>query len=306
MELLLILLPLLAIGVLFDGGGSDDVSPPDGSEGNVTRDSDAASTLTGDADSNMILGAGGNDSLSGGDGIDVLLGELGADTLLGDAGDDLLLGAWGNDLLDGGAGDDALIGGAGNDEMLGGAGSDLLIGSSGQDTLIGGEGDDLLVGLEVTADIGPEDFANLDLAAFEDELRGYFGDDLTEADVRRAIVGLTNGSASESGSDLLQGGAGNDVLVGDDGDVMSGGDGIDEFAVLAAPGNEIATILDFDPDAETLAILVDGPTTGALTFANDAVGDGLNVLLDGIVVANLEGVFANQIRPGSLTLEPLN
>ena len=76
--------------------------------------------------------------------------------------------------------------------------------------------------------------------------------------------------------------------------------------MLATAGGDVVTILDFDPALESLAILVDGPTMGALTFANDAVGDGLKVLLNGIVIANLEGVFANQIRPGSLTLEPLN
>jgi Ca2+-binding RTX toxin-like protein len=307
MELLLILLPLAVLGLAFDGGGSDDApSPPAGQDGSVTRDSDAASALSGDADNNMILGAGGNDSLSGGDGTDVLLGELGADLLEGGNGDDLLLGAWGNDELVGGAGDDALIGGSGNDDLIGGAGSDLLLGSSGGDALVGGDGDDLLIGLEVTVDRGPEDLAGLDLAAFEEELRSYIGDDLTEADLRRATVGLTNGSSAESVPDLLQGDAGNDTLVGDDGDVISGGTGVDDFAVLAQSGADITTIIDFDPALETLAVLVDGPATGALTFANDAAGDGLNILLNGQIVANLEGVSANQIRAGSLTIQSLS
>jgi serralysin len=304
MELLLILLPLLAIGLLSDNGGGsdDDGAPPNGTEGTVTRDTDAASALTGDAGNNMILGAGGADTLSGDDGVDALLGELGADRLSGNAGDDLLLGAWNDDTLFGGEGNDLLVGGSGNDEMGGGADSDLLFGSSGRDTVAGEDGDDLLIGLDLTEDLNAEDIAGLDTNAFQAELRSVFGADVSDIDLRRAVAGVTNGSAAESAPDILNGGDGSDILVGDDRDILIGGDGVDEFNVLAQAGSTVVTILNFDPAVESLAVLVDGPTTGALTFANDTVGDGLDVLLDGVRVANLEGVFANQIVPGSLTV----
>lgn len=44
MELLLILVPLLAVGLLFDGGGSEDETapPPNGTDSTITRDTDAA------------------------------------------------------------------------------------------------------------------------------------------------------------------------------------------------------------------------------------------------------------------------
>jgi Ca2+-binding RTX toxin-like protein len=119
------------------------------------------------------------------------------------------------------------------------------------------------------------------------------------------VTGLTNGAVTESAPDLLIGDAGNDMLIGDDGDLLIGGDGLDDFNVLAKAGGDVVTIIDFDPALESLAILVDGPATGALTFRNDAVGDGLDVLLDGLVIANMEGVFANQIRAGSLTVQSL-
>jgi Ca2+-binding RTX toxin-like protein len=56
----------------------------------------------------------------------------------------------GNDTLDGGAGDDALLGGRGNDSLTGGDGNDLLAGGAGDDLLDGGAGNDLLVGDDVT------------------------------------------------------------------------------------------------------------------------------------------------------------
>ena len=48
----------------------------------------------------------GNDTLSGGDGNDAIYGQMGADTLAGDTGNDFLAGGTGNDIVDGGDGDD--------------------------------------------------------------------------------------------------------------------------------------------------------------------------------------------------------
>jgi trimeric autotransporter adhesin len=63
-------------------------------------------TLTGDTDSNILIGNNGNDTLSGGIGLDNLQGGNG------------------NDILNGGAGADKLFGGAGLNTMSGGTGSD--------------------------------------------------------------------------------------------------------------------------------------------------------------------------------------
>lgn len=65
--------------------------------------------LTGDANANMLQGAGY------------------ADVLKGLAGNDWLVGNVGNDTLDGGSGNDTLIGGNGKDTLDGGAGSDLFV-----------------------------------------------------------------------------------------------------------------------------------------------------------------------------------
>jgi Ca2+-binding RTX toxin-like protein len=64
------------------------------------------------------------------------------DQITGDANSNYLLGRAGDDLLMGGDGDDFLVGGAGNDTLEGGAGSDRLQPGDGTNVLRGGDGYD--------------------------------------------------------------------------------------------------------------------------------------------------------------------
>jgi Ca2+-binding RTX toxin-like protein len=102
--------------VLDGGPGSDRVHGLDGAD----------SVEGGPAD-------GGSDGLSGGTGPDALSGGPGADSLAGDDGDDGLRGGGGADRLDGGAGTDALQGEADGDDLAGGPGADVLDGGQGLD-----------------------------------------------------------------------------------------------------------------------------------------------------------------------------
>jgi len=137
------------------------------------------STLTGDANANLLLGADGADVLHGGGGNDALAGGGGGDQLFGDDGDDHLIGGTGNDQLTGGAGFDLadysaatanitvnlntgrssgdqgvdvlsqvedVAGGPFNDTLTGNASGNRLLGQGGNDKLVGGGGNDLLVG----------------------------------------------------------------------------------------------------------------------------------------------------------------
>jgi Ca2+-binding RTX toxin-like protein len=92
-------------------------------------------TLTGDGESNLLLGDVGDDLLNGGGGPlrDVLLGGAGMDSLYGNDGGDILNGGGGDDMLYGSNGDDILLGGNSNDVISTGAGADLLIFQSGWD-----------------------------------------------------------------------------------------------------------------------------------------------------------------------------
>lgn len=154
----------------------------------------------------------------------------GADSILGSAGSNLLRGNAGADTLDGGAGSDVLEGGLGNDLYLGVTGADRVDegAGGGADTLVattslllapnvevaiiadhmsdisltGGAADDMLIGNSranfLSGDLGDD---TLNGIAGEDEIYGGAGNDLL---------------ISRTGALLLDGGAGDDViLIGD-------------------------------------------------------------------------------------------
>ncbi|MBI2254724.1 MAG: hypothetical protein HYU58_08910 [Proteobacteria bacterium] len=138
-----------------------------------------------------------------------------------------LAGNGGDDTLKGGAGNDYLDGGDGKDKLSGGAGDDVLFVDQ-NDTLIDGEaGADIAI---VTSEIGVQ----LDLAASHLEAaRGWSGDDVFDASqVTKSNIGRTydpDGIYTGWGVSL-DGGAGNDKLVGSDGnDSLSGGSGADRL-----------------------------------------------------------------------------
>jgi VCBS repeat-containing protein len=145
-------------------------------------------------------------------GDDDLTGTAGDETILAGAGDDLVSAGAGADIVDGGEGDDTLFGEAGDDLLKGGEGDDALDGGLGDDVLMGGAGDDLLDGGE-----------SIDTVSYADDTAGV-------------TVDLAAGTAEgdDAGFDELVsiehviGGAGDDVLKGDDGDnVFAGGAGDD-------------------------------------------------------------------------------
>lgn len=239
--------------------------------------------VQGGAGDDLLDGGAGNDSLFGGEGDDELLGGVGDDLLSGGAGDDLLNGGAGTDTADysddtagvrvdlargeasgeqsgedelvsienviGGAGNDTLIGdaganllrgGAGNDVLNGGAGNDTLDGGAGNDTIDGGEGFDVLdlsgatgpvmadfaAGIVSGAGIGTDSFRNIELLQF-----GAGNDVVTGGNGNEAF----NGGA---GDDKLGGGTGNDTLIGGEGnDTLDGGSGHD--LIDGGTGNDV-------------------------------------------------------------------
>jgi Ca2+-binding RTX toxin-like protein len=174
-----------------------------------------------------LFGGGGNDTLTGGSGNDQLFGQAGNDTLLGKGGTDSLFGGDGNDTLTGGTGNDSVFGQAGNDRMIWnpGEGTDLNEGGAGTDTteVNGGNGAEVFTitanGTRVRFDrITPAPFS-LDIGTTENlVVNANGGDDTISAgNGLAALIKIT-----------MDGGAGNDTLLGSDGnDVLLGGDGND-------------------------------------------------------------------------------
>ncbi len=185
-----------------------------------------------------IFGGDGNDTITGGSGDDLLFGQAGDDTLLGKGGDDLLFGGDGNDTLEGGTGQDQIFGQAGNDRLIWNPddGSDLNEGGDGTDTVEvnGGNGaEDFMIsanGSRVRFDrIDPAPFT-LDIGTTENlVVNGNGGDDtITAGNGLASLIQIT-----------MDGGAGNDTLIGRDGnDTLIGGDGND--VIDGGRGNDVA------------------------------------------------------------------
>lgn len=300
--LLLLLLPALLSGVL-GSGGDDDTPPEEEPQGEVWRGTSGRDVEEGTGAGDMMLGGAGADDLAGGAGRDVLVGALGQDTLDGGDDADLMLGGWGEDSLTGGDGFDILIGGARADSLFGGAGNDLLFGSSGADQMQGDQGNDYLIGWDVRADLSATDllrgFVLTDAEEIAADLRSGFGTAMTESDLALVQQNLFNADPADMAADTLLGGEGADSLEGDHGDVLTGGAGVDRFAVYNEVGDTSVTITDFDPTTEQLFILSESRIDG--TDLTDSPS-GLEVRVNDRVVAVLQGITnammadANAIR----------
>jgi Ca2+-binding RTX toxin-like protein len=197
-----------------------------------------------------VSGLGGNDnvlldetngvlpkaSLSGGSGNDTLTGGSGVDTLKGDDGDDVLFGKGGNDQLFGGAGNDGLTGGVGTDQAFGEAGNDRMIWNPGEGSDLN-EGGDGIDTVEVIGGNVNETFSADSLATrvlFQRLDPGPFTIDIGTSEA--LVLNAAGGDDSFFGGSglaalmkfTIDGGVGNDSLIGTDGnDTLIGGDGND-------------------------------------------------------------------------------
>jgi Ca2+-binding RTX toxin-like protein len=301
------------------------------------------STLDGGAGNDQLFGGAGIDTLIGGFDDDTLDGGVGADLLYGGGGDDhyivdtqgdltfelginghdtvttsvgyylyaniqgLTLAASagnifgvGNDrgnIMTGNAGSNLLLGGDGNDAIYGGAGIDNLFGEAGFDELYGEAGVDYLVG----GDGG----GILDGGADADAIYG--------GDGRDTLIG-----GATFDTDILVGGAGDDILHGDGGlgdyDRMDGGSGNDDYYVdtpddltfEAAGGGTDTVYADINgagyylyAHTENLVLLGDTPCGVGNELDNDLTGSGTgNYLLGGAGNDRLNGKGGNDVLFG--------
>jgi VCBS repeat-containing protein len=239
-------------GTTADGGGDFDsyqlIRNLVGGQGN--------DILAGDGNPNVIDGGTGDDELQGGGGADTLNGGAGTNTLTyalsgaavtvtinavtgntgGDAEGDVLSGFR---VLRGSANGDNLTGDVADNGLFGNAGDDILAGLAGNDTLDGGSGVDtvsyaaattaltltLIFNTTVTTSNGGLDYGTDVLTGFENIIGGAGNDILIGEDSSPFWVG-TNKLVGGVGDDTLEGGGGADTLIGgvDESDPGSAGD----------------------------------------------------------------------------------
>ena len=230
---------------------------------------DAKEHVQGNALDNLMSGGAGDDLLGGHDGDDTLQGGTGDDRLFTSAGDDVGLGGEGNDKIFLGDGDDTTLDSAG---VAQDAGDDFIRGGDGHDMLVDAQGHNLIHG-----DLGHDTIITID--------------------------GLNpDGSVSDTDTgtaDTIHAGYGNDSLVGDDGDVMTGGEGDDNFVVATAstaPGAPaVITDFDFRDDLFSLVFLDGSPADPTVRFEFDAETKLMHAFVEEQEVATLYGLTPTDI-----------
>jgi hypothetical protein len=203
-----------------------------------------------------------------------------------------------------------LFGGADRDQLYGGDGDDLLVGGTDQDRMSGGAGDDLIIGLELTQDQLDASFVSEFTTELKALIETRFGAGTVDRFGARIEAAFFSNNVEaplapgESGQvprfDFLSGGDGNDTLVGDFGDVMTGGgtNTADLFILshnVDADGaalSEPMTIRDFET-VDRIEINP-GTATGQLSFSVEQ-DTGVLIRLGTEAVVVLEGVFDTAI-----------
>jgi Ca2+-binding RTX toxin-like protein len=309
MGLLFLLLPAALLAAIFGGGsGSEDAGADDA---DVLRGGAGADDMEGDGGEDLLAGFGGDDTLSGAGGADLLVGDAGDDLLLGGDGADLLLGGSGEDLLRGGEGTDLMIGGPGEDRLQGEAGDDILIDVTGSAEMEGGAGNDTLIGLAFRGDQAQlEAVTQVETDAFLSEVEAEFGPQ--NGAFNRMLLRNILPRADEPSFDTMSGGAGDDRLIGDAGDFMTGGAGADVFsAVIPAtpidPGDpafgQVVRVNDFNPAEDQLEVQVE--SQGDVDVAVQARDAGVMVTVDGTDVIFLAGLRVDQVNAADIILSRL-
>ncbi|PPD28391.1 MAG: hypothetical protein CTY20_10265 [Hyphomicrobium sp.] len=268
-----------------------------GNDAIVGTVNDDVVTLVGDSGFDTIDGGGGLDSIRGSIHNDIVRISAPAsyssiERIEGGDGNDRILGGTGNDVIDLTGitliSIEQIDGGAGNDTITGSAGDDVITGNTGNDTLSGGLGNDVFT----LAGDGGNDI--IDGGAGIDTIRGSISNDniriaagaasiasierIEGGDGNDRILGGTGNDVIDLGGVLLtsieqiDGGAGNDTIVASlSADVLTGGAGVDTFVFRTDSGHDVVS--DF---------------RGAAVTAN--AGDQLD--LRGLGFAGFEDVIA--------------
>jgi hypothetical protein len=216
-----------------NGGGNDHIYLGDGAESVTGASGD---TLTGGTGNNQFIdatlgaetvygGTGGSETIWGGAQTSIQGGSGGNETIVGAAGTTITGGSGGDEFINGYKGGQTITGCSGGNETIWGSSSGnpadtIHGGTGGNETIAGGAGD------SITGGSGGDEFIN-----------GYGGG--------QSITGGSGGnetiwgSSSGNPADTIQGGAGNETIVGGTGDTITGGSG-NEFINAYLGGESIS------------------------------------------------------------------
>ena len=289
----------------------------------------ANDTIFGGTGNATIVGGQGSDSITGGAGNDIIFGGTLTSTLTGGSGNDVIFGSNGNDIIYGGSGNTTITGGTGNDSITGGSGNDIIYGGPGFNTISGGGGNVTIVGgVGYDSNLGGGTSDTIFASNGNDVLQGS-GFNSWLMDFGAQNMTLSGGTLSTSGGGLpasvstlsgfqnvllaagsgdftldasgfsggaiLQGGTGNDTLIGSRGpDTLKGGTGND--SLLGGGGGDTFAFNSYSSGSQT----IDEPSGGAeagLDFSRAPAGISINLGESGP-----QAVMPATLNNGPLTL----
>jgi Ca2+-binding RTX toxin-like protein len=275
------------------------------SEANVLDLGSGNDILLGMGGDDRLIGGLGNDRIQGGSGIDtVVFGDVDTRVNLEKTGfqntgsgmdrirevENVETGS-GNDVIVGDAANNQIISGAGNDNIVGGLGDDLIIAGLGNDLIEGGLGHDTVVfgDADISVDLSRTGFQTTGegrdrIREVESVETGLGSDRLTGSDVGNVLD-------AGAGNDILSGRSGDDLLIGGSGDdILTGGDGSDVFRFYRSEGLSTDTIKDFD--ANDLIELVDDTGEASVAAQITDGANGSTVTWDELTIV-FEGAYIN-------------
>ncbi|MCF6445567.1 Hint domain-containing protein [Nereida sp. MMG025] len=241
-------------GETYSGLQGDDTIATGSGDDRVFGDS-GDDKIQANSGNDVVYGGRGNDSLSGNAGDDEVYGEAGDDTLRGRSGQDTLSGGGGDDWIEGGLDSeieaDTLEGGEGNDTIYGGGGNDVIWGD--RETLSISNYASEFSGPATTLTVTNSTDAPIELRWIDSNGNDVFyktiqpGQTITQAtwighnwfladqdgNPLHLIIGgnQTIDYGADGLADTLEGGAGNDSILGQFGDdSIDGGDGQDTIS----------------------------------------------------------------------------
>jgi Ca2+-binding RTX toxin-like protein len=233
--------------------------------------------VTGGAGDDRLVLSGGGYAATGGDGADrIEIGDAQAVAVRAGAGDTVVGGTGGQSSHVSLTDDAVFQGGDGAETVVNrstgavatGAGNDSVYGFGGASSVSGGAGDDRLVG-----SVSPSAF---------------------DASQNSSLSEFTSTDA-----DTLDGGAGDDAIRGSAGDLITGGEGVDDITLYLDADEDLAgaVVTDFDPATEQMLIYHDSfgttpaaPLVGEVSVTETPAGDTVIAGRDGQVLATLRGV----------------
>lgn len=201
------------------------------------------------------VGSGAAITANGSPGNDSLTGTPAADTLDGQGGDDNLYGGAGNDTIATGSGQNTVEDGPGDDYVTGGPGNDTFIVGTGKDVILPGDGVDTIsyasrtVGVTITLNGNADDGEPGEGDNVGNDGERAYGGSGNDTLVANDLGNLLDGGP---GNDTIIGGRGEDRLVGNEGDdIIDARDGRFD-SIDCGPGHDIvyADAIDFTENCE--------------------------------------------------------